>query len=62
MKKPSHSFGKWFTVKEAADYLQITEGSLRLLWQDGKITIYKMDGKFTLLQSELDDYYTKFVI
>ena len=57
--KQSHTFGIELTIKEAANYLDMSVDKLQLLRAQGKITVYKFRGKFKLLQSELDIFLEK---
>ena len=44
----------WFTIKEAADYLQIGEPTLYRWMRDGKITFRKVGDSTRFLQEDLD--------
>ena len=44
----------WFTIKEAADYLQIGEPTLYRWMRDGKITFRKIGDSTRFLQEDLD--------
>ncbi|MCH2206172.1 MAG: helix-turn-helix domain-containing protein [Lentisphaerales bacterium] len=45
----------WFTIKEAADYLQIGEPTLYRWMRDGKITFRKIGDSTRFLQEDLDE-------
>ncbi len=45
---------KWFSIKEAAEYLSISEPTLYRWMQDGKITYRKVGDSTRFLQEDLD--------
>ncbi|MBU4443712.1 helix-turn-helix domain-containing protein [bacterium] len=47
-------YSKFFTVKEASEYLRISESKLRKLIGAGKIPINRIDGKILLNRRALD--------
>lgn len=44
---------EWLSVSEAAEYLRISEGSLRNLTSNGKIPFYKLGRRVRYLKAEL---------
>jgi excisionase family DNA binding protein len=47
---------KWFTIKEAANYLSIGEPTLYRWMRDGKITYRKIGDSTRFLQEDLDSF------
>ena len=45
---------KWFTIRDAADYLQIGEPTIYRWMRDGKITFRKIGDSTRFLQEDLD--------
>ena len=48
------SNSKWFTIKQAAEYLTIGEPTLYRWMRDGKITVRKIGDNTRFLQEDLD--------
>ena len=46
--------GPWFSTKEAAMYLSLSEGTLRNLTSNGKMPYYKLLSENRYLKEELD--------
>ncbi len=44
---------EWLSVPEAAEYLRISEGSLRNMTSNGKIPFYKLGGRVRYQKAEL---------
>ncbi|MCM8530320.1 MAG: helix-turn-helix domain-containing protein [Lentisphaeraceae bacterium] len=55
MSKKNIDKPEWFTIKEAADYLQIGEPTLYRWMRDGKITFRKIGDSTRFLQQDLDE-------
>ena len=53
------SFKKYLTVREAAEYLRISERNLRNLIKNNKIPFYRLEGKILFKISELDKFIEK---
>ncbi len=53
--KPADNTPRWFTIKEAANYLSIGEPTLYRWMRDGKITYRKIGDSTRFLQSDLEE-------
>lgn len=53
--EPRSDRSPWLTVREAADYLRVSEGSVRQLIRRGTVPSYKLEGRRLIRRPDLDD-------